>query len=225
MSLSWQLSRKKSLHHICYCCCCCCCNCRYPPGNKYLVVLFIFLFGIIFLVVVFPFHIYLFVLVYLFSVLFPPPPTATKAYEAASIQIPTPIPIPIPIPLTPLLNNDVRTSQYFILWKPLQLLRGNNLPTHELLTTSLPAYIIWCNWLQQLLRWGQKWFPRVFNFLVLYLIPPTGGSLRENSWDSWGISFPLLPTPPPLKKIRIMMKTTDSVGGETVGVASRRGKG
>ena len=142
MSRSGTLSRNKSLLHRLHFCC----HRISPPRNNDLVVIFIFLVGIELLVVVFPLHVYFFVLVYFFPFSFPPPPPpatppATKTMLTASRQI------PIPIPLIPLLNNDSLILPCLIIRNPLHLLRGHNVPPHDLITTSLPAYPVWRNWL------------------------------------------------------------------------------
>ena len=57
---------------------------------------------------------------------------------------------------------------------------------------------------------------------VLYLLASPGISIYENSWDSLGRVFLLLFTTPPLKKRSMITKTTNTVGGGTGAVASRR---
>ena len=105
-------------------------------GGGYTVVLFIFLSDISLLVVVLPFRVYFFILVYFFASLFSPPLDDTKMAMAASRKI------TVPIPVIPLLNNDGKIFTYFILHNPLCLLWGQNLPTHDLLNTSLPSYLL-----------------------------------------------------------------------------------
>ena len=228
MSRLWQSPRKNSLCHHCHFHCHCHCRCHWrclsPPGTK-IIDIFVFLSDITLLVVISPFHVYLFVLIYLFDVIFPPYPIATKASAAEYQQIHTSIPIPISTPLIQLLDDDGLISPYYIICNPLCILRGQNLPLHEILTTFLPAYPIWRHrlWLQ--LRWVQKWFPRVRYFPVLHLLSPPGVSLRKKLWNSWGRGFPLLPKPPTLKKIRIMTKTTEVVVGGTGTVVSIIGRG
>ena len=66
---------------------------------------------------------------------------------------------------------------------------------------------------------------RGFYFPFLYILASPGISLREKSWDSLGRGFLILFAPPPLKKISMITNTTNTVGGGTGDVVSRRGIG
>ena len=101
-------------------------HCRSPPARNDLIFLFIFLIVIALLVVAFPFHVNFFVLVYFFASLFPFSPPDNKTTAVASRQI------LIPIPLIPLLKNEGQILPSCILRNPLHILRGKNLPPHDL---------------------------------------------------------------------------------------------